>query len=182
MTIPIPTLPTDNLYKFTALSGVVMIIVAIVIVYLTMTGIDKQTQNTGFKQATIVAEIANLKGEVDFEKKYVDSLKHSWTSSDIKKSPQAYEKLLSEAKSETKKILAEDELMAVKSAQLDYLAKQDRYALKSEYFLIFFCLGVYLLGFIFSIWGFKRWYSQHQKYIDIMLKHAARVADENINK
>ena len=185
------TPPTDNLYKFMAVGGLVLIIAGVTVppVFFQQTGFEYLAQLRGSDELKVHQEFARQRQETlnhreqqarDEKQKLqkrLDELNSSSNSADVEK----LEGRIKETNREIESIEdATHELqlnLALKQAQIRY---EDTVSFNRRYISRFFLfLGwiVGLLGIFISFIGFRRWYKRYQKYQDLL---AAKEAEAKL--
>ena len=167
----IPNLPTDNIYKFSAIFGLIIFIGSIILF---------QSSDKIIFDAKIRSEISNDKRHTDSVysdfKLNMYSIRMDFHAKRMKLNPENHidsnyffqenaklEKEFEEhrkASNEYVKSINENYKNDTELAYYEY--KQNLYRLISITFAI---IGVLLIA-----WGFKRWYYKHQVYIDAEIK------------
>ncbi len=139
----IPTIPTDNLYKFMALTGVVLVIGSFILVWFkaerSQELLREYKQGAALIEAKI--EIAELSDLLDQE-----SRKRIGKSSELRREVGV---------DRAKLVVIEEELKLILEDKLMYMV---------------FLIVSQVVGFSLSIVGFKLWYERVQKYQDIILR------------
>jgi hypothetical protein len=140
----IPNLPTDNLYKFMALSGLLILILSIS--YPTYHTLELEKQ-----RMMISGEIEILKSETDLLERIVfERTKRQYKLTD----PEFLQVV------QLKKVLAK---IKAQGMQLDLLESQiKRYE--------WFCWVGFFIGLLLSVSGFSLWYIRVQRFQDKILK------------
>ncbi len=179
--------PTDNLYKFMAVSGIVLIIAGFFVppVFFLQAGMEYLTQLRGSDELKVQRkftaerlETLKLRGDrAKEELKRLGELKVPSNSAEADK----LESRKKEAEHEIESIEdASHELslnLALKQAQTDY---EEMVSFNRRLSARMFVLGgwiVGLMGFFFSFIGFRRWYKRLQKFQDRLV---AKEAEEKL--
>lgn len=152
----IPNLPTDNLYKFMALSGLLILILSIA--YPTYRTLELEQQ-----RQMIRGEIKILEGDVDLLLKIAlanTKVRHKTTDPDFLQAVQH------------KNTLARIE---ARGMQLDLLESQIK-QYKWLYWVGFF------IGLLLTVWGFLLWYLRVQRFQDMLLKRQVSEAAKDCLK
>ena len=142
----LPTLPTDNLYKFLALTGLVVALASVIFPY-------SKEYDSAIDMMEILQERKLLVIETKYLKVEVEAIRKTETHGDA--SIQLLEKL--------KEIELRDALLTAKREQQDYI--QLHIELLNKYSKRSFVIGI-----ILSALGFLLWYFKVQRYQDKRLK------------
>lgn len=161
----LPNLPTDNLYKFLTIFGLVIIIFAIVADYFLIESLYDRTINfekiintnnqsskellanlTLVEQKLTLTEAALKKGDMSFqeEESLVNALGENVNA-------------LYKKKAEVENLKITD--LEIKRADMDIKTAKYFFPLLSA------------IGVILAIFGFKLWYDRLQKYLDLEIKN-----------
>ncbi len=157
----ISSIPTDNLYKFLAISGLVIIITCLYLPY-------KQIREIDLKYIELKSETQLLEEKnyiLNVKKKLVEDIKSS-TSEDALK-----------ILNERAELLQEAPIISKRWEQLIYLNNEKKELRKITNVGLGF-------GVIITFIGFFQWYRRLQKYQDILMKREAEslsstIKDEN---
>jgi uncharacterized membrane protein len=137
----IPNLPTDNLYKFLALTGIIILIFSIAITETRLTELESESDYYLTQQGELYFDIQSLNSDLDrITDKEIFELK----------------RLKNEIRIRVFKLSRTKELLLKKS-------KQTRTVFRWSIF------GV-LSGLLISVFGFVLWYNRVQRYLDYKLK------------
>lgn len=168
----IPNIPTDNLYKFQALSGVIIVLLSF---YVTIDRINEvrlkilesteEAKIIGAKTSALSERIETLKNIIentvhrqnDKHTKDITKVEITYTNSEIKELfIEVYEKNLMH------KIEQVKNESSIEKAK--YLHEESKRIFK---------MGVFasIIGFVMSITGFRWWYFRVQKPLDKLLKN-----------
>ena len=160
----LPTPPTDNLYKFMAISGLVAAILAIVFYH-------GFVMNTGLKVQEASAEISIVSAVIDNLKRQSALFRKRMELSN----GENLAELLQEA------TLLEDELLELQIQHHRSIQKHEESKLFANLFypLMIAVLVISVGGISVSISGFQLWYSRLQRYQDgILRQRASQNAEE----
>ncbi len=164
----IPTLPTDNLYKFTAIFGLIIISFGLYIISIGNTNYlerKKQLASTDFEFFQDSVKYA-------FKRKIYDSLSQQWNEEALsgnysleylKKRLKRTENLYSEVKILHEEVI-KNQLLLVKR-QFDLEAVEYTTNKNNKMAILLIVIGTILIS-----WGFINWYKKHQLYIDAEIK------------
>jgi len=164
----IPSLPTDNLYKFLAIAGLVIIVLSVVGPWsryeqLTPKTIEVETQVSTHKREIVSVESAIMRTEEELKKAKTQKERELLLAraEELQKQKRQLQIMISE--------------IAGKRTLLQHL--QERVAL-------YFVVGTYSLvfGVIVSIVGFVLWYRRVQRYQDGILKQQHKALTGNSTK
>jgi hypothetical protein len=137
----IPNLPTDNLYKFLALTGIIILIFSIAITEIRLTELESESDDYLTQKGELYFDIQSLNSDLDrITDKEIFELK----------------RLKNEIRIREFKLSRTKELLLKKS-------KQTRTVFRWSIF------GV-LSGLLISVFGFVLWYNRVQRYLDYKLK------------
>ena len=187
------TPPTDNLYKFMALSGIVLILAGVIVppVFFQQTGMEylaqlRSSDELGVQEKFVKERLDTLKSreqqassEKDKLQQRLDKLKPTSNSTEADR----LEARIKEANHEIESIAdSAYELrlnLELKRAQFKYeeTVSLNRLRTSRQFVLVGWVLG--LVGVFLSFVGFRRWYKRLQKFQDqLVLKEAqAKLAD-----
>jgi hypothetical protein len=137
----IPNLPTDNLYKFLALTGIIILIFSIAVTEIRLTELESESDYYLTQKGELYFDIQSLNSDLDrITDKEIFELK----------------RLKNEIRIRVFKLSRTKELLLKKS-------KQTRTVFRWSIF------GV-LSGLLISVFGFVLWYNRVQRYLDYKLK------------
>ena len=173
-----PTPPTDNLYKFLALSGLAITIFFTHFTYKnqsqndrTLLNLEKEQSIYEIKKRSVQAEALTHKKLLDLLEKKVIETKSSKAHDDDKI------EVLKVYYNESKELRGKQELLKIKRRELEESSAVikrsiNEYLLKLKETKEFLQTAKYCsaLGIIITIFGFKMWYSKVQKIQDELLK------------
>jgi hypothetical protein len=145
-----PSLPTDNLYKFISISGILLLIFC-----------GHLHWNT---RQNLLQNIENLEAEVD-----VLSFQHNTLSDDLKKIEGSIYKQKTNSPIEDPKIKEQSKIqneILVKAILLKGKLKSIRRVAKDSENLFFFSTFIGIIGVFLSILGFCNWYYKIQVHLD----------------
>jgi hypothetical protein len=177
----LPSLPTDNLYKFQALSGTVLIVLSF---YLPSQFAERLSE----KYESITLKIATLSADSNFKKRKVEKLTRiidNTIAAQNNKNVADKNKIeLHYSETEIKKLFDEvDDLsrsIDIQLAESKQIAENLKYIEKRIFLtrllmVVFGCIGT-ALAFI----GYYLWYHKIQFYLDIVAKgEACKVCTKN---
>jgi hypothetical protein len=177
MNFPIP--PTDNLYKFAALLGTIIVFASLYFPHVLLIELGEKIDAATLKIGTTEAETAFLE-------------RKAATLSSILESTVAPRKGISEfggktialeySDSELKGMLAQfDELKrstAISLAEANHYNERSKALSKEWNQIAWFSYGSAIVGLILAFIGFSLWYTKIQIYQDKALKHSANEPNE----
>lgn len=138
----IPNLPTDNLYKFIALSGMSLILISIYLYLSTFENIKNELSSIGYEMALLTLDIENK--EYDLKENAENTI-----------TPEAHKELLNENREMRRK----NGQHAIQ-VQRNCNRLQELQSLKGNVKLLL------LFGLVMSLTGFQQWYVKIQKPMD----------------
>jgi hypothetical protein len=147
MNLPVPTLPTDNLYKFMALSGLAILIFSLVFPMIRIGEIKLKLVEVETQTEVLGIETDNLKKDIE----------HSLNES----------KLHFQDLENDRKRMSELQIKSVELKGRTKLVRELMEDLRS--YLIFLVVGG-MLGLLFCFFGFVLWYKLVQRPSDLLLK------------
>lgn len=172
----LPNIPTDTLYKFMTMTGVIIVVFCLWAVRDNLVR-DAETANLMEKLTTEIQlsglEMRQTQAALVRETTYNQRLRA--TSSQLQdqaNSPQLQAQI---AASDKKK---EDlEAALLQSIQKDQMSETDRSVRMEQYARLhdqtaiefWLCAVGVVIGFIFTVYGFRLWYTKQQRYLDIIL-------------
>jgi len=156
----IPSLPTDNLYKFLAIAGLVIIVLSVVGPWsryeqLTSKTIEVETQTSIYKKGIASVELAIMK------------LKEEWKKAKSEKERELLQSRLDELQRQIRQL----EIIIPEIAGKKAL--HQRFMETTAIFVVAGACGL-VLGVVLSIVGFVLWYRRVQRYQDAILKQQHR--------
>ncbi|QLG46033.1 hypothetical protein [Costertonia aggregata] len=160
----IPSLPTDNLYKFIALFGLVIFSFSIYFSYQIEEKLWLENYKYAPKMQKLEREIYTIQNENILPHEVLKEMGHE----ELKN----YEELLQKIKKESEKKVAEAN---------DIESNYDNLVDTTERNLNFY-LAVGLTGGLLMILGFVLWYLKYQRYIDAEVKWNGEQYLKNIRK
>jgi hypothetical protein len=149
--VNVPFLPTDNLYKFLALSGVVMVIASSALVWIISLHVDEQITNLEVESALIKEEIRFLEEDVATPERRGDNGSVN---------PTTREGLRRE--------------IARNAARLGPEIQQTKRLNRDLWLLVVFYVVFLFGGFYAAYKGFRLWYDRLQRYQDVLLQAQAK--------
>lgn len=192
------TPPTDNLYKFVALSGIVLIVAGLTIppVFFHQTGMEYLAQLHDSKEFEVQEKFVNERlpildgrkeqvlNQKDNLQQRLDRLKSASPSTEVDK----VEGQIKEANHEIEKIEdSSHELtlnLELKRAQIKYeeTVSANRLSLSRLFLMLGF--GAVIFGICISILGFTLWYKKLQRYQDRKVTEEAKIksADDSTDE
>jgi hypothetical protein len=151
MDMQIPNVPTDNLYKFISISGLVLIVTSFIAISISQREVADQIFTTHQEALSVGKAIQQLDDEMD-------ALVSNPT-------PESYVR--------AKQILEETKPLEVELAKLESMNDKSEYMhLASTEDLNFFKNQIYF-GFFLTILGFIGWYYRLQRHLDAIVKKEA---------
>jgi len=167
----IPAIPTDNLYKFCALFGTVIILFSLYIPYKYSSEVEKQISSVNLNVNTTVVQQKYLIQKIDRLKEILENsiLKNKGLyeySQDVVELNYSQEEL-KEILSESYELYRDTQISDAKNENLDNESDRLIKQLKAILEIRTISLG---LGIILSIFGYVQWYFKIQRYQDQILK------------
>jgi len=159
-------IPTDNLYKFIAISGLIILGVSFFCQYNYTTRYNYEYQKLHGEYAMLEAEVQLLDKESCSLEEKVDSFnakKIKLSKEEKKLNKETFKSANHDLKEKLKKIALKQTELAVKGANLEFLVSQYQNDKKLFY------LGIFD-GLIFIAFGFFLWYFRLQIYLDKIVK------------
>ena len=151
----LPALPTDNLYKFLALSGLVLFVISFVFPRSLVDELELKTVETQTEVNLLVREVSALNKDVD-----VAAAKPNL-------SDEALEKL-----SERRDQLNE------KAIRLEGQKERQKTLLKQLRYAVDLSLFGSILGYLIAHVGFWLWYTRVQRLADLLARKQASATDD----
>ncbi|MCG8016839.1 MAG: hypothetical protein JAY97_11535 [Candidatus Thiodiazotropha sp. 'RUGA'] len=171
----IPNLPTDNLYKFIALSGLIVMLFSIYILETKTSDLEDKVYATEIEQAQLTIEIKAL------QKKTVElnEIVNNTINEHNECSSQAIDQMVVRySDAEIKKMINDTEDATL---QINLKVAEKKITLKRQTQLInqlrdlLFLGRIYIwFGFLVSIFGFTLWYYRVQRPLDTKLRMGAK--------
>ena len=157
----LPNVPTDNLYKFMAITGLLTTFISVGVFEYAIEKVSMSTDQVMLEATKLEIESTKVSQDLDRLDKEIGKIRLISTIQKINEKIQVQENL----NTENKILLAE-----IKSRNLQNI----RHAklLKEYYFL--YVLGV-LGGLTLSFWGFRLWYTRVQKIEDELLNRKLKI-------
>jgi hypothetical protein len=167
---PLPPPPTDNLYKFQALSGLVMLSLTVWFLFDCFEKLDLNRQ-------VLLHDVAILKVETDHfgaDENDLNSRKESLLKmSTTNSSPDAALRIAAELRETAEQLKKQSLELKIKAVDLDY--KNDLLALDGKraafYWIVVVCAIPLLLSWTWL--GFRNWQTRIQDYQDSILQNEA---------
>lgn len=164
-TAPIP--PTDNLYKFSAIVGTLILILAFYYPYLYNTIIREKQDATTLLLDKNLVNLKYLQGKLDnileIQKNSIaeqqGKIKIDSKKLNIYYSQEEYKQLINEAFTLRKEC-------ALNSAESDLYVKQSNYLFVIGIVVAILGIIFIVIGFYLAIWGYENWYYKVQIYQD----------------
>ena len=184
MTIPSLQPPTDNLYKFLAISGLLLFILSIVLPEWAIYNIRMQIIATEAESSALQFEVSSLERQTTILESQVDSHLASQSSADAPTTRNAIDhhdkglakRQLVELTGNLRKKLLD---ISVKNSQIEARVKTDKYmnSMIRRYLIV--AVGASVIGFLLTVTGFHLWYFRLQRFLDHSVrseaeKHAAK--------
>jgi len=169
--VTLPNLPTDNLYKFLALAGTVIVILSVYFVETKLAEVNDRILDTEEEQSLITERLELLQHKVKEFEQIVDSAiarqADNWRRDTNKVHLRYSESEIKALNREVRDSLAQIALENVKfRANLKRLSQLHERSKEVVYWGIFFVVNGFLLGLI----GFYFWYRNVQKPLDSLLQ------------
>ena len=182
----IPNFPIDNLYKFSALVGTIIIIGSLYIPYILRSEVDKQILLVNLKMKTSRLEIEYTNQKIDDIRRIIDNsieIQKGEYKRDLNKLELSYsEKELKDLVNESTELSKKD---MVGFAELDYYSSElDYYSSELDRLFTEAKLVTYLsfvsiaIGVFLSVFGYRRWYYKIQRYQDKALQDSITLKKE----
>jgi len=170
----LPNLPTDNLYKFIAISGLLLIFLSTVLPLWLIHNMELELIETEEERDFISYELEILNNEIKLLEKQEEFLQalSSNTKRDLTKLNNKETKDIGKAEQKTIDIRKELMKSKIKSEKLSYLVSEI-----TKLKLVIF-IGNFI-GIMFTSYGFSLWYRRLQKYQDEIIKNEARKQLQN---
>lgn len=172
-------IPTDNMYKFLAITGLVIAIYAITIPYAKIQELERQNIVNLGERELIILEWSQLEELSENHKDNTENLT-SRVFRLAEKNKKIPEALANELKNklygtieEKKELIQKKHLFKQKELQYNNKINLYDYNLKltKSYTLIGWILGI--LGVFLSIFGFTLWHTRSQRHQDLIIKQQA---------
>jgi len=179
-------IPTDNMYKFFAITGLVIVIYAITIPYAKIQELKKQNIANVGERELIILEWTQLEELAENYKNNTENLT-SRALKIAKKNQRIPESLSNELKDklyetieEKKELIQKKHLFKQKELQYNNKITLYEYNLKltKSYTIIGLVLGI--LGIFLSVFGFIFWYIRCQRNQDLIMKQQVNELNKKI--
>jgi len=169
--MPIPSPPTDSLYKFAALSGILLVVGALYFPRQLAWELQSKVEELELQRATAIIDQRVLKRRADRVEKIVDT---SIATQNGEFKPDAKRLWLTYSDVELKEMLRNLDLagrdIAVGAATIESLSKESlRYQVRADEVEIASNIGL-ALGVLLSASGFSLWYLRIQRHQDLALE------------
>lgn len=176
----IPNLPTDNLYKFLSLAGIVVVIMAVYFTVTKVSEVSDKIMDVQEGQDIVSENIKSLERLVELLEKIVDNsiaeLKGERKKDDKKLelvySESEIKNLMSEIRDSLAKIGVEKVRVEANTKRLTELHERSK---KISHWGVFFIA----IGMIMANFGFYLWYTRVQKPLDCILKRELLIKKYN---
>lgn len=176
MAFPIPNLPTDNLYKFMALLGIVIIVASYIALEASEARMNEQSVLTSQVSGKVAAETGLLR---DQEEEIAMELKEMTSEAQpIIKNPKPEDKpiaeqliqALKEQRSRIVELYKAHEEAQIDLADADAQLKRSNIAISNaEWAGYMFKMGTWA-GYVLMVCGFGLWWYKVQRHLDAKLK------------
>lgn len=162
--------PTDNLYKFIAISGIILLFFSIYFPIKSLWVIQNKIDSSAVELEQISLEYKFLQEDmIYFENKLKNveiDIDHMTEEQFFKKYNKELSAKLHDDNSELVKLYRENE---IKSAIHGKKLEQTKFIFLQAKILIFFSLLGSCVALIMINYGFKNWYEKHQRYQDALI-------------
>ena len=170
MNFPIP--PTDNLYKFSALFGIIIVFASYYLLFTLLNELIEKTELAELKIATANANMWFLERKI---KSVSEIINNSIAIRNGQWKPDSTKLELSYSETELKSlILLIDDLtndLKVSIVEVKHYEKKSTRLLK-DFKLVYWWMGFWIfVGCALAIFGFLNWYYRNQIYQDKVLKN-----------
>lgn len=159
----IPNIPTDNLYKFIALSGIIIVLLSIYIPKVKIAEVTDKIIDAKESKLILVVKVNNLESQVDrFKDKFGPSIKENKENNKELKVENLYGELDE----------LNDVLFLLKIERIKQKAITERIEVLENRSVEIFRWSIITLfnGLVMAFFGFWLWYSKVQKLHDLILK------------
>jgi hypothetical protein len=172
MNVPVP--PTDNLYKYMALVGTIMVCASVYFPRVLLREAEEKLNATGLKIDTTKIEIKYFEHRVASLGSIIDhAASERIDVSGFRGKPIT----LKYSDTELKAILTQvDELersTEISVAEVKHLNERDKALSKECKEILWYSYGFVFGGIVLALWGYSLWYFRIQIYQDKALKHSA---------
>lgn len=167
MNLPTPQLPTDNLYKFIAIAGLVFVVMGVVVPLQLQNQIDRDHLPVARAVERMTAATTELRREVEAE---WDALAHASTTQPSSRpypSPTSTQSSTSTDRMHQLRVEADEAMNLVNSYRVGF---------RNATRIVGAAVIGGVVGIAMMIFGFARWYQRVQKYQDIILAAEAAKA------
>ena len=164
MQLPAPAIPTDNLYKFLAISGLVLLVICLLYPPMIVEETTARAANLRAAVTVMKHRVANARQDVDYTS---DALAEG------KKNPDLSDENLHEIEAENARNMKEARQLEIDVAELErdvviadaaVRVSLNRMRLMSD--LVYVAFGAMIIGFLL-------WYRRVQRHADAILKEQA---------
>lgn len=178
--IPLPSAPTDNLYKFLALSGVAMMIGGATFPALTIRDLANKRVEVASDLLFVKAELESTKPHIEGTHEWAQDLRRAIAEADAAArdagsdiAPEYRARLVKEAEEVIKQVAENDQrtqevarlVARMDGKQLSVEALQDEASLLLKVGYLLFGIGSVL-----AVFGFGRWYTLYQRPQDDQMR------------
>jgi hypothetical protein len=175
----LPNPPTDNIYKFCALAGTVILILSFYFPLESYYNACEKFDTVESKQEVIIIELDYLKKKVDSTKKIIDN---SIAEQNEVRIVDKNKLTIRYSESEIKQMISEQQESArnisIKNAELKSLIKEANRLASISGTMKFLSLLTIVLGSTLAVYGYLSWYYKIQKYEDIRIKNSVTKQEE----
>jgi septal ring factor EnvC (AmiA/AmiB activator) len=166
----IPSVPTDNLYKFMALSGLAIVITCLYLFFSRADQLNERLYDVAERKSILEANIDAMNDEISKLNRSIAELKKAADSRDVlaqlTSRVEEGEKIKSELLHTRKELI---DLTAAAEVADMIRSLQTKQAIA---FMLFETIGIVISGF-----GFMLWYTRVQKFLDVQL---AKTSSANV--
>jgi hypothetical protein len=187
MTLP-PIPPSDNLYKFTAIGGLILAVLSLYIPWKMSSDLQMASYDLDWDMKKLRLETAQSKSEVLDATENMQSLNEGITeflknlhnknlNPPNKFDMQNWEKIKAELQEHWQNHLAFEKNILEKDillAKIENTSAKQIYAEKRAFFLFLISMGTLVVGLIMTVFGFWNWYFKFQIYQDQIVKAQAK--------
>jgi hypothetical protein len=171
--------PTDNLYKFVALSGLAMVIVSVVLTISRTQQLQLEVQQVGGELALVSVDVGILEGEqrrlasevAEREALLVATIGDTTGMAEVDRD--AWRTWLDRSTAEAVRLQTASHELARRNQEAANRNERTRVLLSQLRLVVILGLGFGSLGIGLALWGFEQWYRKVQVFEDLRLKQLA---------
>jgi hypothetical protein len=172
MNLPIP--PTDNLYKFAALLGTIIVFASLYFPHVLLIELDEKLDAATLKIRTTEAEMKFFDRKAATLSRILDSaVGPSKRVSEFKGKKIALEYSDTELKAMLAQIDELERSTAISFAEAEVYHERSKALYKEGNWIAWSTYGSLIVGLILALCGYSLWYTRIQIYQDRALKHSA---------